>query len=108
MDGEGVAHGMRADRLANARKPPGARQENEVTSCRRLPLRAPFKEVLESPTALVTTNREDFVRAGNTPVHGGVFEASGEDHFAAGLDDVAGGAQFHGESGCKVIYTTRL
>src|SRR5439155_10250327 len=35
-------------------------------------------------------------RADNTPVHSGMFEASGEDHFEAGLDDVAGGAQSHG------------
>ena len=59
---------------------------------RRLLLRAPLKELLELSTPLVVANREGLIRAADTPVHGGVFEASGENHFAAGLDDVAGGA----------------
>ena len=55
-------------------------------------LRAPLKRVLELSTPLVATNREYLIGAEDAPVHGGMFEASGEDHFAAGLDDVAGGA----------------
>lgn len=45
-----------------------------------------------APTTLAATTREDLVCPSDTPVHGGVFEASGENHLAAGLDNVAGGA----------------
>src|SRR5260370_41998323 len=45
MDGEGVAHGMRADRLANARKPPGLLTgQSDGASTDRLARDIPFEQ----------------------------------------------------------------